>query len=147
VTELNAMISKIEYIIGVNMTLWNDLKQRVAEWSHTQCVGDIFIKMVRARGSKNDRYRELIFISCVGTIFEDVRTIHKQLRERQQASRAIRERQRQPLEADSGNSLSCLTICLSLRNSEMSYRTPRRSDFRILFNHADTTYPAIQPLA
>ncbi len=46
--ELNNITSKAEYIINLNTTLLSDLKERVDNWSNTQTIGDIFIKMVTA---------------------------------------------------------------------------------------------------
>jgi hypothetical protein len=48
VAELNNITSKAEYIINLNTTLLSDLKERVDNWSNTQTIGDIFIKMVTA---------------------------------------------------------------------------------------------------
>lgn len=45
VAELNNITSKAEYIINLNTTLLSDLKERVDNWSNTQTIGDIFIKM------------------------------------------------------------------------------------------------------
>ena len=44
--QLTEMLAKIDYIISISSALLSDLKERAAQWSDTQTLADIFIKMV-----------------------------------------------------------------------------------------------------
>ena len=44
--DLKAVFSEIEVICGYNSMLLKQLEDRMKNWSETQLIGDIFIKMI-----------------------------------------------------------------------------------------------------
>jgi hypothetical protein len=44
-SEVLAIFSNIELILAVNKELLSDLEKRMASWSRTQCIGDVFLRL------------------------------------------------------------------------------------------------------
>lgn len=45
--EVDQLFSNLEIILNLNMELLKEIKLRMAVWTNSQKIGDVFLKMVR----------------------------------------------------------------------------------------------------
>jgi hypothetical protein len=59
------LVTEVEVILNYNTELLNNLRPRVSKWGNYQCLGDIFLDIVRRALSSRDSIAEIEWCACV----------------------------------------------------------------------------------